>query len=429
MPFHNEFREWASLQEALELLEEGVENLGIPEESLKYVEGLGALDDLPKKEKAWLLSLATKLAFISTPVLNGEVKIPFFLGVDGMLKTLVRGDIIDASQSYNIRSMVADQILELTSGSGATAGIVGLKAIKRLAKSIKGIMGKVVPREVGFDVKSVPFYGQALERWDQKIEQMIGMNLLAALSRLTLTNQVLQSDHRVLPMLAKALAEPISSVKTTEDVEKFEEIAAEASTKALNQIKKKERGETVIKNPDGSYWQDLKTTSCPIEAARMSHCGKEDDPEDGVSLYSLRIKGEDDENSKSLVTISFNKGTKTVYQIKGYRIIDGAKMGNHAPPETFEFQGKEYNLWDNIVNFFKKMGVEYNLEAGAYSQYGSAFEEMTNYIDSLTGVVTGKRPETDLQSMFANDEERFGPGNINESTQDLLRLAGITRKH
>lgn len=415
MPFHNDYKEWASLQEALELLEEGIENLGIPEYSVKYVEELGALNDLSKKEKAWLLSLAIKVALIPVPMQDGEVRIPIFFGIDGMLKTLLRADVIDTLQYKNIRSMVTDQVLELTVGTGASAGVVGLKAIKRLAKSIKGIMGKVVPREVGFDVKSVPFYNKSLERWDLKTEEMIGMSLMGALNRLSLVKQVLKTDQRALPMLAKALAEPVSKVKSLDDVEKFKEIAREASTEVLNHLKKKERGETVIKNADGSYWRDLKTTSCPIEAARMSHCGQEDDPEDGVSLYSLRIKGEDDENSKSLVTISFNNSTKTVYQIKGYRIIDGAKMGNHAPPETFEFQGKEYNLWDNIVNFFDKMGVEYNLETGAYSKYRGDFSEMTDYIDSKTGVVTGKKPEFDLQSMFANDEERFGPGNLEES--------------
>ena len=56
--------------------------------------------------------------------------------------------------------------------------------------------------------------------------------------------------------------------------------------------------------PDTSYWYDLRTNSCPIEADRMGHCG-----EDGraATLYSLRYKKKNQQKSGSYATIVTGK--------------------------------------------------------------------------------------------------------------------------
>jgi hypothetical protein len=58
---------------------------------------------------------------------------------------------------------------------------------------------------------------------------------------------------------------------------------------------------------DGSFWYDLQTSQCDIEAVKMGHCGSDGRGE----LYSLRRK-KGKGLSKPYVTISYNESSKTI---------------------------------------------------------------------------------------------------------------------
>ena len=98
---------------------------------------------------------------------------------------------------------------------------------------------------------------------------------------------------------------------------------------------------------DGSYWYDLDTDTCEIEAERMGHCGADS----RGTLYSLRKKEKKRRESDSYVTLSYNPAEETIYQIKG--------RFNQAPPES---------VWSHIDWFINEYDVKYVREIGEHSE-------------------------------------------------------------
>ena len=115
---------------------------------------------------------------------------------------------------------------------------------------------------------------------------------------------------------------------------------------------------------DTSYWYDLQTDTCPIEADRMGHCGG-----DGraTTLYSLRYKGKDKQKSDSFVTVAYNPDTKIIYQIKG--------KFNNAPDKKF------YNHIAWLINALGNPKVE---ETGEHSNDTEGFIEMIDWLKEHT---------------------------------------------
>ena len=115
---------------------------------------------------------------------------------------------------------------------------------------------------------------------------------------------------------------------------------------------------------DTSYWYDLQTDTCPIEADRMGHCGG-----DGraTTLYSLRYKGKDRQKSDSFVTVAYNPDTKIIYQIKG--------KFNNAPDKKF------YNHIAWLINALGNPKVE---ETGEHSNDTEGFIEMIDWLKEHT---------------------------------------------
>jgi len=116
---------------------------------------------------------------------------------------------------------------------------------------------------------------------------------------------------------------------------------------------------------DGSYWYDLQTSRCETEGDRMGHCGS-----DGRgTLYSLRKRDKGKKDSKSYITIAFNKYDKTIFQIKGRQ--------NTCPPES---------LWPHIEKFIDLVGAEKLEETGEYSNEPQEFNSLGEYLSSETDI-------------------------------------------
>jgi len=115
---------------------------------------------------------------------------------------------------------------------------------------------------------------------------------------------------------------------------------------------------------DTSYWYDLQTDSCPIEADRMGHCGG-----DGraTTLFSLRYKGKNQQKSGSYVTVAYNPDTDSIYQIKG--------KFNKAPEKKY---------YEHIAWLIKALGNPQVFETGEHSDDTEGFEKMSTWLKKNT---------------------------------------------
>jgi len=115
---------------------------------------------------------------------------------------------------------------------------------------------------------------------------------------------------------------------------------------------------------DTSYWYDLQTDTCPIEADRMGHCGG-----DGraTTLYSLRYKRKERQKSDSYITVAYNPDTETIYQIKG--------KFNKAPDKKY---------FKHIAWLIEKLGNPKVIETGEHSDDTEGFEKMSTWLKKNT---------------------------------------------
>jgi hypothetical protein len=115
---------------------------------------------------------------------------------------------------------------------------------------------------------------------------------------------------------------------------------------------------------DTSYWYDLRTDSCPIEADRMGHCGGD---ERAATLFSLRYKNKNQQKSGSYVTVAYSPDTNIIYQIKG--------KFNKAPEKKF---------YKHIAWLIKTLGNPQVFETGEHSDDAEGFEKMSIWLKKNT---------------------------------------------
>ena len=160
------------------------------------------------------------------------------------------------------------------------------------------------------------------------------------------------------------------------DPTNFEYIKSEnidaASTTAREYIENREEPDQVFHTfDDGSYWYDLQTGGCSVEAARMGHCGEGDYSN---TLFSLRKKEKRQKHSKSYVTVEYGEGSDTIYQTKG--------RANSVPPEE---------TWPHIAWLVDNLGVRNIEETGEHS--GEDFSELLEYLQQHTNAEVGESRE------------------------------------
>ena len=115
---------------------------------------------------------------------------------------------------------------------------------------------------------------------------------------------------------------------------------------------------------DTSYWYDLRTDSCPIEAERMGHCGGD---ARATTLFSLRYKGKNQQKSGSYITVAYNPDTESIYQIKG--------KFNKAPEEKY---------YEHIAWLIKALGNPQVFETGEHSDDLDGFAKMSEWLRKNT---------------------------------------------
>ena len=119
---------------------------------------------------------------------------------------------------------------------------------------------------------------------------------------------------------------------------------------------------------DGSYWYNLRVSNCPIEAARMAHCGSDSR---GVMVSLRRPKEKRKAGSASYVTMTWNEDEGILYQIKGRE--------NAAPPEK---------IWPRISWFVDNMNVRQIFEQGEHSDDQENLRKMVDWLGEQNPHVT-----------------------------------------
>lgn len=119
---------------------------------------------------------------------------------------------------------------------------------------------------------------------------------------------------------------------------------------------------------DGSYWYNLRVSNCPIEAARMAHCGSDSR---GVMVSLRRPKEKRKAGSASYVTMTWNEDEGILYQIKGRE--------NAAPPEK---------IWPRISWFVDNMNVRQIFEQGEHSDDQENLRKMVDWLGEQNPDVT-----------------------------------------
>ena len=88
-----------------------------------------------------------------------------------------------------------------------------------------------------------------------------------------------------------------------------------------------------------------------------------------ATLYSLRKRDKGKRDSKSYITIAYDRGSAIIFQIKGRQ--------NTCPPES---------LWPHIEKFIELSGAEFLQETGEYSNEPEEFNRLGDYLSSETGI-------------------------------------------
>ena len=135
---------------------------------------------------------------------------------------------------------------------------------------------------------------------------------------------------------------------------------------------------------DGSYWYNLRVSNCPIEAARMAHCGSDSR---GVMVSLRRPKEKRKAGSASYVTMTWNEDEGILYQIKGRE--------NAAPPEK---------IWPRISWFVDNMNVRQIFEQGEHSDDQENLRKMVDWLGEQNPHVT--IPDS-MQEMISELQEEL----------------------
>ena len=152
----------------------------------------------------------------------------------------------------------------------------------------------------------------------------------------------------------------------------------EASTTAREYIENREEPDQILHTfDDGSYWYDIQTSNCSIEAERMGHCG---DAQHSHTLLSLRKKEKRQKHSKSYVTVEYGEDHATIYQIKG--------RSNSVPPEE---------TWGHIAWLVDDLGVGTIEETGEHSN--EDFSELLQYLQQHTNAEIGESREERVEEL------------------------------
>ena len=339
------------------MLQEGVEDIGLPLEVAHYLRGKNEdAGPVSNKHLTWIGQLVK------------AVKSRNFYG-PGTHQTIVedivgRGGWPDTPEGEEAWANAVGFFNDWYIAHTGHRGLPGLADLKALRKSAR----KMLKKRGATDTM--------IRQLDSYLEYRATQGVRALQSYFVPIMQLLAEDpasyDELRAEVAKEAHEPHRALRVASDV-------------ARDTLAKPAKAEELVLHTfdNGYFWYDIQSHACDFEGQKMGHCGRGERGQ----LYSLR-SGEKRREIKPMVTLDMDE-ERTVYQIKG--------KANEAPKE---------DLWPYIDWFIEYADVERITEEGMHSSDGLGFAEMIAYLKQ-------KHPNVKFEDSWVTEAtellEQFAP--------------------
>jgi hypothetical protein len=369
-----------------DLVTEGLRDIGLPEYVIDYIED--AMPESPEKSKMLMGNLWKDSREYAAPLRELQFDVVNYM-IEEFHDYVIASKLSDAGRPIDIDARTVEPF-DINKGTNAPRMSYDDERIKQ-GERVKFVIQNVkngVEKPFGTWRKMLMKAVKALSKAgipSEKVE-----------SAKETFNTMLQSRFRVwwnrYDMISAFLNDDPTNYELAKDAMlndgsgKFD--VDELLMLAQSYLENKEDPENVLHEfDDGSYWYNLDTSNCPVEAERMGHCGSDH----RGTLVSLRKKKKERRESSSYVTMTW--GGDVLYQIKG--------RNNDAPPRE---------TWDHIVWFINNYGIDEVEETGEYSNDYDGFENMNDYLRRNTNARIGMNIEEAMeqaQTAVREVEENF----------------------
>jgi len=350
------------------MLQEGVEDIGLPPEVARYLRGKAKWveGDLKAQGKGDVRLENKHLTWIGHLVKAMKSRNLYDPGVH---KTIIediigRGAWPDTPEGEEAWANAVGFFNDWYIDHSGTGGLPNLADLKSLRKSARKMLKK----------RAAP--DAMIKQLDSYLEYRTTQGVRALQGYFVPIMQLLAED----PAFYDELREEI--VAARQEPDRALRIASQIAKDTLANPAKAE--DQVLHTFDNGYfWYDIQSHACDFEGKKMGHCGRGDRGQ----LYSLR-SGEKRREIKPMVTLEMDED-RNVYQIKG--------KANEAPKK---------DLWPYIDWFIENADVERITEEGMHSSDGLGFAEMIEYLKQ-------KHPNVKFEDSWVTEAtellEQFAP--------------------
>jgi len=359
----NKWNEW--------LLQEGVEDIGLPPEVAHYLrQQNNTHGPVTNKQLTWIGNLikAVKSRNFYGPGIHQSI-------VEDIVGRGVWPDTPEGEEAWaNAVGFFNDWYTD-HSGHRGLPGIADIKALKKTARRM---------------LKKLSAPGPVIKQLDSYLDYRMMQAARSLQAYYAPIMQLLAED----PAFYDELRAEIGTGTSAPEPHRELRIASTIAKDELASPMKKE--DQVIHTFDNGYfWYDIQSHACDFEGKKMGHCGRGDHGQ----LYSLR-SGEKRREIKPMITLEMDED-RTVYQIKG--------KANQAPKQ---------DLWPYIDWFIENADVQRITEEGMHSSDAAGFAEMMEYLKQ-------KHPKVKFEDSWVDEAtellEQFAPTMENDSqtTQEV----------
>ena len=316
-------------------LNEGVRDIGLPEAVIDRIED--TLSDSSEKAKMWM-GQRWKARKLNNPLWQTEI-IMKIIGI------LVRAGVLDGDASLEAQEEDSENVrkvkFQIQNANQITKNAPLGKWKKGFQKIFRNLSEAGVPSE-------------AVE----EIQEIANQQLIGSFEMMFSRAQILFTMLNLDPTYYE-------EIKDFTEEEHGAHALSDANTRAEEVMSEVEIPDQIVMQfEDGSYWYDLQTSSCDIEASRMGHCGGDSRAN---TLFSLRRKSKNWKASKSYVTFAYSEHEDAAYQIKG--------RANEAPHEW---------AWPHIKDLIEQLGITAVHESGEHSNDPEGFTAFLAYLKENT---------------------------------------------
>ena len=337
-------------------LNEGVRDIGLPEVIIDRIEE--TLPDASEKAKTWM-GARWKQRRLGSEHLQTEFMVR-------LLGTLSDAGVLEGSSTVDVEEGDSEKLQQV---KFQIQNALQLLKNTKLAKWKRGF------QKIFRNLSELGVPSEAVEEIQERVNALLLSTFEVLYSRAPYLFSMLNLDPTYYEEI-KDFTEKRHAHRAIPDAEAHSEEVMNAH-EVPEQI--------VLQFDDGSYWYDLQTSSCDIEASRMGHCGGDSRAD---TLFSLRKKDRRQKESKSYVTLAWSEHEDAIYQIKG--------RANDVPHEW---------AWPHIAALVDQLGATVIHENGEHSNDPEEFMSFLEYLGENTNAEVADSAEALWEEMEGTLEE------------------------